>query len=211
MPPRTPLSVARETHATRRVNVLAILATGVAAGGALLLMRAFSDQLPDAQPVLPVVYALNTCGAALAAFLLAVRSRLHEHRPLAWVALGYGIATVAMALQTLGYPGVLRDGGPLNTTSSGAGALYLIWHLAVPVCALVALRAGHARRPLLFGVAAGFGALTLYASWGGSPLPTIIRADGRYTPLTVGSLYALVALSVVTLVAWLRRLGPRPP
>lgn len=210
-PPQTSLPASREARPDARVNAIALGATVVVALAALLLLLALPTALPDAESALPVVYALATCGAALSAFLLLVRSRLHQHRHLAWISLGYTIAAAAMALQLLGFPGVFANGGPLGTSTSGAAALYLLWHLAISCCTLIGVLGVPHRRVWLLSVGGGFACALLYVSLGPSPLPDLVGPDGRYSILLEVLLLLLAGGALLTLFVWLRVLGPRPP
>jgi len=194
-----------------RVNVIAVGASALTAAAALLGAVAVVPELPRIQPALPVFYAVATCAALVSAYLLHIRSRMRTEDRLAWAAWGYGLAGAAMGLQILGFPGFFPGGGVLGTTSTGAAALYLLWHVALPVAVLAAThrRSQRRRDRVAFG-AAGVAAM-LYVSWGGSALPALVAADGRYTLVLEVSLAVLVPLSAAALVAWMRAAGRRPP
>jgi EAL domain-containing protein (putative c-di-GMP-specific phosphodiesterase class I) len=194
-----------------RVNVIVVGASALAAASAFLAALAVVPHLPRIQPALPVFYAVATCAALTSAYLLSIRSRRRPDDRLAWAAWGYGLASAAMGLQILGFPGFFPGGGLLGTTSTGAAALYLLWHVALPVAVLAADHTWchHRYRRVAFG-AAGLAGM-LYVSWGGAALPALLAADGRYTMTLKVALAALVPLSVVALVAWMRAAGPRPP
>ncbi len=194
-----------------RVDVVAVVASAVTAATALIAALALVPELPHIQPALPVFYAVATCAALVSAYLLHVRSRMRRDDRLAWAAWGYGLASAAMGLQILGFPAFFPDGGVLGTTSTGAAALYLLWHLALPVAALAATgQRGQRRRTRVAFAATGL-AVMVYASWGGAVLPTLLAADGRYTMTLKVALAVLVPLSFAALIAWMRSAGRRPP
>lgn len=195
---------------TGAVNSLLLVATVVAASLGYTVALSVAPHLPRALPALPVFYSFAIAGCLVATYLLAVRARTRGDEAVGWMACGYGIAAVAMALQILGYPSISPAGGPLRTTSSGTAALYLLWHAVVPVCALLGVL--HRHLPGWIRPAVVTSALTLvgYVSYGPAPLPEYFTSDARYTANLVTSIAALTVLSLVATIAWARSAGRRP-
>lgn len=193
------------------VNGLVLLLTAVAAGLSYTAALTLAPRLPQVLPALPVFYSFAISGGVVATCLLVVRARAADDELLRWMAWGYAVAVVAMALQILAFPTISPEGGPLRTTSTGAAALYLMWHTVVPVFALLGV--GHRRLPRRVRPAAVVTALALvlYVATGGAILPTFFTADNRYTAALVGTLGALAALSLVATVVWAKAAGRRPP
>jgi signal transduction histidine kinase/CheY-like chemotaxis protein/HPt (histidine-containing phosphotransfer) domain-containing protein len=195
---------------TGAVNAVAVLATALLAAAGYAGALALAPVLPEALPLLPLLFGAAAITAAVTAWLLHVRGRATDEPALRWAALGFAATAAGMGVQLLGFPAYAPDGGPLGTTPNGAAALYVLWHLALPVCALLGLvpqRDGaRARR----AIAAVVGALTLAAAWGPMPLPTLIDAQGQFTDVLHGLLAVATGLTLVAAVAWIRSAGRRP-
>jgi len=179
----------------------------VAIGYAIAL--ALADHLPHVKSLLPIVNTIAFSGGAVAYYLLKVRARANDDDRLRWMASGYGIATVAVALQTLGFPGVLPNGGPLGTGSSGAAMLYLAWHLVVPLFAIGAVVLPHRHRVRTVGAIACFLAILVIA-WEPSFLPDVADAAGQYTTPFRIVLAATALGSLIVTIVWSVTAGRYP-
>jgi EAL domain-containing protein (putative c-di-GMP-specific phosphodiesterase class I) len=192
------------------VNAVMLVGTAVAAGISYMGVLALTPRLPHAVGALPVLYAFAIAGCTVATYLIAIRARAQDDERLRWMAWGYAIAGAAMALQILGFPTISPSGGPLGTTSSGAAALYLLWHTVVPIFALLAVAHRHLPRWVRpAAVTAALGS-TAYVSYGPAPLPAYFTAEGRYAPVLVETIAALAAVSLLATVVWAGAAGRRP-
>ena len=117
---------------------------------------------------------------------------------------GLSVSVAAAALQTLSFPGLLPDGGPLGTGTTGNALLYLVMHVALPPRA----------RPRRVGVPGRCAAGSCRrVRWCSSARSTWSRAPPdrpagrrfrrpRRRPAASSAWFAAVAV-----VVWVRRLG----
>lgn len=195
---------------TERLDTAWIVGTSIAAALAIIVALALASELPAFVPALPVLYLLATTASLVATYLLAVRAAATEDDAQRWMAWAYGLTGIAMGIQILGFPTIAPDGGILGTTSTGAAALYVLWHVIIDGFAILATQprtrtSRAARRAAVFVAAASIG----YCAWGGSPLPILIESDGGYSPLLETSLGVVAVLSLAATVLWTRRAGKR--
>ncbi|MFP5309713.1 MAG: sensor histidine kinase [Actinomycetes bacterium] len=183
---------------------LALGTVGVALLAAAIAHLA-ADRLDELLIALPVTLTVAATTAAGTAAFLGARARALDSDRLRWVASGYGIATLAMSVQLLGFPAVSTSGGPLGTTSSGAAGLYLTWHLVLPVFALLGASHLAASRPTRRAAIVGALLLTGASAWGAVPFPPpLLDEAGRYLPLLRAAMWVVLAVAVVAVVVWHR-------
>lgn len=125
------------------------LSVGGAVAGAALAAAAYVlalkvDLLPP-PAVAAAMFLVTPVFAVLA--LVVLWSRRHESRQpdLGWFANGLAVGVLAMILQVVSFPAVTVGGGPLGTTQTSNGALYLAFHAAPAFGALLAAWGAPAR------------------------------------------------------------------
>jgi signal transduction histidine kinase len=199
--PELGITVTAGPGLVRRATVCAVLA----AGGMALLLHVTAERGTGLLGTLPVALTVAaTAATGTSAFLLARATALDSDR-LRWIGAGYALASLAMALQLLGFPGLAEGGGPLGTTSSGAAGLYLLWHLALGTFALGATGpAAHHRGLRRLAVGIGL-ALILSSGIGGAPFPPrLLDESGHYLPLLRASIAVALLVGLAGVVAWHR-------
>ncbi|WP_157041752.1 EAL domain-containing protein [Nitriliruptor alkaliphilus] len=162
----------------------------------------------DALVVIPVLYATAVIGAAICAFLLAVRARILDDPVTRWTSAGFAMAGAAALAQ--GVVLFQPANAPLTTDPSAPAALYLLWHTALPtfiVAALVVPQRTVLRRVAMVGTLVAVGAVTWLPDL---PLPELVDGAGAFTPAYRGAAAALGVLTAAAATAWLLRSGRRP-
>ena len=191
---------------TTRLATTAVAAAAVA----VVATVALAPRLPSFLPALPVLMTLaSTCGL-VATFLVLGRARTSGGPHLLWAGGGLAVTTLAMWLQLIGFPAISPTGGPFGTTGDGAASLYLLWHLLLPAAALLGLSPLARRRWAAVGASTAAVGAVLWLSTGRLPGPTWFEESGAYTQGTTTAMWVLTALSLVAVLAWVRRIGPTP-
>lgn len=197
--PRTPTPV-------RRLDLLVAVGTTVVAG-LVYCAALFLHVLPPQGLGVAFLAAAPLC-AAFATVIVARRARAEADPAPAWVAAGLAVGLLAMVLQLVSHPLAMPGGGPLATDDQGNSALYLLFHLAFAVGALLGARRVSSAWLL---PAVGVGVVTTLAfAFDLVPLPELLLPSGQYTPLLrwveVCCALAVAACAVV----WFRRVGREP-
>lgn len=195
--------------AGQATNLGAIALAVALAGGAYLAADHLWGSLGAGFVAVPVLYAVAVLGAALCVFLLTLRARIGADPVASWLAAGFGVAGFAALAQGLA---VAKLGSvPLTPTSTGAAALYLIWHGALPLFTVGAIVAAE-RTWLRRVTTALFTATVAAALWGppALPLPELVDASDRFTPSYRLSLTSLLVATVAATVLWAYHAGRRP-
>ncbi len=187
---------------TRVDLVGALLSTAVAA---LALVVALAVELSPPRQLAAVLLVAVPVLGVVALPVVVSRARARRDSPLGWFAAGLTVSVAAGILQTLSFPTVLPDGGPLRTEPTGSAQLYLLMHVALPAGVLAAAFGvpGRWRRRCTW---AGL-ALALACALDLVPTAALLRADGGYTPYLVASELLVGWLSAVATVLWVRNLG----
>lgn len=186
-----------------RFNIYGALAA--AAVAALAYVAALSADVLPSQGFSVVLF---TAAPVLAGFALAViwsRAKQEGDEPLAWAAVGLAVAVVAMLLQMISFPSVSSAGGIFGTSQSSNTALYLLFHLAVALGALLgALEARRSWRPVFVVVS-----VTLAAAFALDliPVPELLLDGGAYSSLLVSMEFILAAVIAACTVGWVLRAG----
>jgi hypothetical protein len=143
---------------------------------------------------------------AVALPIIISRARAEHDAALGWFAAGLAVAVPAAAVQSLSFPGVLPDGGPFHTGSTGNALLFLLVHAALPAGVLAAALGvpGRARR---WFVGVGL-VLVLACALQLLPVPQLVLPGGRFSPALVVADLLVAWLIVVAAVLWVRSVGP---
>ncbi len=192
-------------------------ALALAAGAAAIAYATASiwDASTDALLVVPLLYAGAIIGASTCALVLRLRGHILDDPVPRWLAAAFGIAAAAALAQGL----VLIDvaAGPSRVPSSGAGGLYLLWHLGfagfIAGALLTNLGRGRrgttvVRRVLLAAALVTVVHAAVGPAW--PALPELVDAGGRFTPVYHRWALAIAVLSVLVAITWIVRCGPRP-
>jgi len=194
--PRTP-------RADHRVDLYLIL-LATAAACATFILAVLSQVLPPSGIAI-AFFAIAPLAGAFALVVLGTRSRGGREPALRWFASGLLVAVTAMVLQLVSFPTVSATGGPLGTNSQSSAALYVLFHVA-PALAAVAGALGWSprwRRPLTVGGLLLAAALAVDLV----PLPSLLTADGRFTPLLVFTELVVAVFVVVSGTLWVLNTG----
>lgn len=197
--PRTPTP-------TSRFNIrAAVLAT---AGAAALYVLALAVNETPPVGVAGVMFVAPPACAVLALVVLRARRHSEPSLRLDWFSAGLTVATVGMVLQVASFPPLAPGGGFLRTGPSASGALYLLFHTAAALGALLgALRAPRRwQRP--FVVVGALVTLAVAAEW--VPVPVLFDADGQHTTTLVALDLVVAVLTTTATVAWIVRGGRTP-
>jgi serine phosphatase RsbU (regulator of sigma subunit)/anti-sigma regulatory factor (Ser/Thr protein kinase) len=186
-----------------RVDLAGALVASAAAAVALLVALVLEVSPPHQFAAVLFVAAPLLAGVALP--VVVSRARARRDGALGWFAAGLTVAVVAATLQSLSFPTVLPDGGPLRTSASSGALLYLIMHAALPVGVLAAAFGVPGRLRRVF-VALGL-LVVLVCALNLVPAPALISAEGAFAPALVVTELLVGWLSAVTVVLWVRGLG----
>ena len=119
-----------------RVDLAGALVATAAAALALLVALVLEVSPPHA---LAAVLLVTVPLLGIVAMPIVVsRARADGDGALGWFAAGLVVSVAAATLQTLSFPTVLPDGGPLGTSAAGSSQLYLVMHAALPAAVLAA-------------------------------------------------------------------------
>ncbi len=190
-----------------RINLLGLLAASSLALVAYLVALVLDVSPP---PNLSVVFFTIAPATAIpAAVLLAVRARAEQDEALQGVTAGLTVACVGMLLQLAAYRGVSPGGGIFATSQSGSALLYLFWHVAFLGGVFGATfgrpRTIRRRVGLVVGIAVGLVfATAVPGSW------NLVSADGDYSHLLTGLMIAVVVVTLLVTLRWVRLSGLRP-
>lgn len=204
---RTPSAFAEEAH--RGIGLGAVLLAAGTAGGVYLVAQLWWGSSADAVVVVPALYAVAVVGAAICVFLLTVRARIIDDPVARWVAAGFATAGAALFGQALVLFG--PTDAPFSSTPSGAAALYLLWHTALPVLVVAAVLVPG--RGLLRRLAtSGFVLAVVVISWAPAwlRLPELVDEAGAFTSQYRTIVLTLVALTVVAALVWTVHCGRHP-
>jgi GAF domain-containing protein len=146
--------------------------------------------------------------AAVALVVMGSRARAEKDPALQWVSAGLLVTVVALLLQLLSFPEISNGGGPLATDAQSRSGLFLLYHGALSAGA-VAGALGVSPRWRVPAVTAGVGLEVLLAV-NAVPLPFLLRPDGAYTLMLVGSQWLLAVLVALAGILWLWRVGRAP-
>ena len=186
-------------------SVTALVSTAVACGALLI---AVLTRLDPSKGLSISLFTAAPLMAAVALGTLWFCGRAFDDVMLRWFAAGLAVAFPAMVLQLVSFPLVAPDGGVLGTASDSSAALYLLFHLAPAIGALLGTR--HVRTDLIPAVVS-FGLLLSVAfavNW--VPLPTFLEKNGAYEPLLVVVEWVLAVFLLATAVIWMRAVGRTP-
>jgi serine phosphatase RsbU (regulator of sigma subunit)/anti-sigma regulatory factor (Ser/Thr protein kinase) len=187
-----------------RVNLLgALAATGVAV---LALVAALLTELSPPHPVATVVLVAVPLLGAIALPILQARARAQRDEPLAWFSAGLAVSVAAAASQSLSFPGLLPGGGPLHTSQSSSGLLYLLMHAAL-AAGVMASACGLPARWRRWFVAAGL-TVVLACAVDLVPTPPLVSAGSRFTPALVVAELLVAWFIAAAVVLWVRSVGP---
>jgi PAS domain S-box-containing protein len=197
--PASSLETTVNAHAAVSSAVVAAVVTSVA-----LLAR---NSLPALQATAVVASTTAVAAGTVGSMLVFARARVGGDERLRCVAWGYVVATVLMAVQLTGLPGIASGGGAFSLTPSDLAALYLLWHVAIAAAVLVGLRPDPQRalRVLLTAVTVSGVAVVM----GVPARPELIDTNGRFTVVLHGLLAACALLMMVVAAAWERQVGQR--
>ena len=137
-----------------------------AAAAALALLAALVLEVSPPHALAAVLLVTVPVLGGVAVPIVVSRARAHGDGALGWFAAGLVISVAAAALQTLSFPTVLPDGGPLGTSVTGSTQLYLVMHAALPEAVLAAAcRVSWPVAPLVRGRGLRAGARLRPATW----------------------------------------------
>ena len=193
----------RRPRPERRLDLYAAVAVAALASVAYLVALMLDAVPPRGLSV--VFFAAAPISAAFALVVLAARWRAERDPALSWVSAGLAVGWLAMVLQLISFPTVNPGGGPLGTNDQSSAALYLMFHLALPMGAL----AGALRAPVVWrlpAAALGIG-FTVLLAVNAIPLPTLLRPDTSFTPPLLGVEYGMAVFTTIVAVTWIRRAG----
>ena len=180
-----------------------MLAAGATAAVAYVL--ALSTNLLPPPGFAVVLFAATPVLAAVALPVLASRAAAEDDDDLHRVVAGLAVALPAMLLQLVSLPLVAPGGGLLGTSNSANAALYLAFHAALVVGALLALLRvrGRWRRWFVVGgwlVVAGVAA-------GAVAVPLLLLDSGEFTALLIGTDLVLGGVTAAVAAVWAIRSG----
>lgn len=123
-----------------RVDTVAVLAVSTIAALGFAWLATPGERVPAALPVVPALFGAAIVSGAVASYLLGVWARALDDDRLRWLAWACGLAALAMLAQYANSPPIV-SGGRLPQGSSPGEALYIAWHLTVPVFAIASVSA----------------------------------------------------------------------
>ncbi len=186
-----------------RVDVVGALVATAAA--ALALVVALVLEVSPPQPLAAVLLVTVPVLGAVALPVVVSRARARRDSALGWFAAGLAVSVAGATLQTLSFPTVLPDGGPLRTSTAGSGLLYLVMHAALPAGVMAAALGVPGRFRRAF-VGAGL-AVVLACALDLVPAPELLVRDGEFTPALIVAELLVGWFAAVAAVLWVRRLG----
>lgn len=184
-------------------------ALGVTALASIAYVTALLLEVLPPRGVSVALFVAAPICAAFALLVLALRARADRDIALDWFVGGLAVGWVAMVLQALSFPPLLRGGGILDTGTQSNAGLYLLFHLAPALgAALGALNA----RPRWIVPATGVGILlALLVAVDVFDLPRMLRRDASYTDTLIVTEYLTAAFVVLATVLWVWRSGRAAP
>jgi serine phosphatase RsbU (regulator of sigma subunit)/anti-sigma regulatory factor (Ser/Thr protein kinase) len=194
----------RPARPQTRVNLLGALAVTAVAAFALVVALMAEISPPHELALLFVAVIPVLGGVALP--VVVSRARADRDGTLGWFAAGLTVSVAAATLQTLSFPGLLPDGGPLRTGSTGNALLYLLMHVAMPlgvVLGALGVRGRWRRWFVWLGLL-----LVLVCAGEVVPLPPLILEGGRYSATLVVAQLVVAWFIAVAAVVWVRSSGP---
>jgi hypothetical protein len=195
MDPRTP-------RPDPRLRVAGGVAAAAAAAAVYVLALTVDVLPPPSMAV--TMFVLAPVFAVLALVMLWARRHESRRPDLGWFVTGLAVGVVAMILQLASFPAVAAGGGPLGTTQTSNAALYVAFHAAATLGALLGAWGAPARaRSWFFVVGVG---LCVALAWDVVPLPSLIES-GRFTPALIGTEVALSVVTAGSTIWWLVRGG----
>jgi hypothetical protein len=203
----TPLVVGpRGERLVHRIDLVSAGAVTLVASAAYLV--AIFTQVQPTRGFAVSLFTIAPIGGAVALAILWYCGRAFNDPLLRWYGVGLAVGVPAMVLQLVSFPLVARDGGPLGTDGDSSAALYLLFHVAPAVAAVVGVRRVSARWERPVAVAGGLMAVLFAMNL--VPLPVLLEADASFSTLLL-VLEALAAgLILVAAVVWTRAVGRSP-
>jgi serine phosphatase RsbU (regulator of sigma subunit)/anti-sigma regulatory factor (Ser/Thr protein kinase) len=194
----------RPARPQARVNLLGALAAAAVAAVALVVALITEISPPHELALLFVAVIPLLGGVALP--VVVSRARAERDGILGWFAAGLTVSVAAAVLQTLSFPGLLPDGGPLHTGTTGNVVLNLLMHVAMPLGVVLGALGvpGRWRRRFVW-----VGLLLVFASaLEVVPLPPLVLPNGRYSATLVVAQLVVAWFIAAAAVVWVRRTGP---
>jgi serine phosphatase RsbU (regulator of sigma subunit)/anti-sigma regulatory factor (Ser/Thr protein kinase) len=171
----------------------------------MLLAALMTEISPPHELALLFVAVIPVLGG-VALPVVVSRARAERDATLGWFAAGLTVSVTAAALQTLSFPGLLPDGGPLHTGTTGNALLNLLLHVAMPL-GVVLGAVGVPGRWRRWFVWVGL-LLALVCALDVVPLPPLVLPGGRYSATLVAAQLIVAWLAAAAAVVWVRRTGP---
>ena len=186
-----------------RLDVVGVL--GAAAAAAVAYVGALSADVLPSNGFSVVLFAAAPLLALVALVVVAHRARAEQDPALGWFASGLAVSVLAMLLQLISFPAIAEGGGLLGTSGDGSSGLYLLFHLALALGALLGGLSVSPRWRVPFAVAGALLALGFAGDL--IPLPQLLTPEGRFTTTLTQLQSALAVVMSGAALAWLARSG----